>query len=381
MGFVNATSAPRHLRIPGPGEVKVGALMASRAVIFGLILYFALVLLAAPGVHAQQKQADAREIYLYQGADRAQRLIANAKKEGELVLYSTMTLEDASPLIAAFEKKYGIKVSMWRGLNQKLVQRAVAEARAGKHTVDVFEGSGHGMEILYREGLLEKFHSPAFADIPPEAFPRHGHYAPDNFLFFVMGYNTRLVKPEDVPKSYDDLLQPKWIGNLGIEASDIVWFAAVAKAMGEEKGLAYFQKLAAMKLQIRSGHTLMTELVAAGEIPIVLTLYNQAVDKLKDKGAPIDWKPLPPAFGRADGIGVAKQAPHPHAALLFIDFVLSADGQRIIKAASRVPANRTVDSSFQKYNFRLIDLGAALDEWDIWEKRWHGLFLQGRKQP
>jgi iron(III) transport system substrate-binding protein len=193
-----------------------------------------------------------------------------------------------------------------------------------------------------------------------------------------MGYNTRLVKPEDVPRTYEDLLQPKWSGNLGIEASDIAWFAAVAKAMGEEKGLAYFRKLAAMKPQVRSGHTLMTELVAAGEIPIVLTLYNQAVDKLKEKGAPIDWKPLPPAFGRADGIAIAKHAPHPHAALLFADFVLSPEGQRFIKAASRVPVNRTLDSSFAKYHFRIIDMTAVMDEWDTWEKRWQTLFLRGR---
>jgi iron(III) transport system substrate-binding protein len=348
-------------------------------ILFSLVLVVALAPFTVPGAHAQDTQAANREIYLYQGADRAQRLISQAKKEGGLSLYSTMTQEDANPLLAAFEKKYGIKVMMWRGLNQKLVQRALAEARAGKHAVDVYEGSGHGMEILYREALLEKFHSPAFRDIPPEAFPRHGYYAPDNFLFFVMGYNTRLVKPEDVPRTYEDLLEPRWSGNLGIEASDIIWFAAVAKAMGEEQGLAYFRRLSAMKPQIRSGHTLMTELVAAGDIPIVLTLYNQAVDKMKDRGAPIAWKALPPAFGRADGIGIAKQAPHPHAALLFVDFVLSPEGQRIIKAASRVPVNRTVDSSFSKYQFHIIDLAPVLDEWDTWEKRWQGLFLRGGK--
>ena len=351
----------------------------SRAKLCGLALALALAPFTSEPAQAQEKQSGNREIYLYQGADRAQRLIAQAKKEGSLSLYSTMTLEDANPLIAAFEKKYGVKVTMWRAVNQKLVQRAVAEARAGKHAVDVFEGSGHGMEILYRETLLEKFFSPAFSDIPPEAFPRHGYYAPDNFLFFVMGYNTKLVKPEEVPNTYEDLLQPKWSGNLGIEASDIIWLAAVAKAMGEEKGLAYFQKLAAMKPQIRSGHTLLAELVASGEIPIGLTLYNQAVDKLKDKGAPIDWKPLPPAFGRADGIGVAKRASHPHAALLFVDFVLSEEGQRIIKSRNRVPVNRTVDSSFNKFNFGIIDLAGMLDEWETWEKRWHALFLQGRK--
>jgi len=350
-----------------------------RAVLFPLVLILAIAPFAVPGPHAQEKQAADRGIYLYQGADRAQRLLSQAKKEGGLSLYSTMTLEDANPLVAAFEKKYGIKVTMWRAVNQKLVQRALSEARAGKHAVDVYEGSGHGMEILHREGLLEKFWSPAFSDIPPEAFPRHGYYAPDNFLFFVMGYNTRLVKPEDVPRTYEELLQPKWSGNLGIEASDIIWFAAVAKAMGEEKGLAYFEKLAGMKPQIRSGHTLMTELVAAGEIPVVLTLYNQAVDKLKERGAPIDWRPLPPAFGRADGIALAKQARHPHAALLFADFVLSPEGQRIIKAASRVPVNRAVDSSFQKFNFRIIDLAALVDEWDTWEKRWQTLFLKGKR--
>src|SRR6266850_7997657 len=267
-----------------------------------LALFFALTLFTVPAGYAQEKPSGNRDIYLYQGADRAQRLISQAKKEGALVLYSTMTLEDASPLIGAFEKKYGIKVAMWRAVNQKLVQRAVAEARASRHAVDVFEGSGPALEILHREALLEKFFSPAFADIPPEAFPRHGYYAPDNFLFTVMGYNTRLVKPDEVPKSYEDLLQPKWSGKLGIEASNVAWFAAVVKAMGEEKGLAYFQKLAAMRPQIRSGHTLMTELLAAGEIPVVLTLYNQAMDKLKEKGAPIDWRPLAPAFGRTDGI-------------------------------------------------------------------------------
>ena len=343
------------------------------------VLTFALAAFAVPGTYAQERQAANREIYLYQGADRAQRLLSGARKEGGLSLYTTMTPEDASPMIAAFEEKYGIKVRMWRGINQKLVQRALAEARAGKSAVDVYEGSGHGMEILHREALLEKFWSPAFGDIPPEAFPRHGHYAPDNLLFFVMGYNTKLVKPEDVPKSYEDLLQPKWSGNFGIEASDVIWFAAVAKAMGEEKGLAYFRKLAAMRPQIRSGHTLMTELVAAGEIPVVLTLYNQAVDKLKERGAPIDWKLLPPAFGRADGIGVAKQALHPHAALLFVDFVLSPEGQRFIVAASRVPVNRKVESAFDQRNFRIVDLAPVVDEWDTWERRWQTLFLKGQK--
>lgn len=354
----------------------------STILLFTLSLTLAIV--AMPGMGQMspawsQQAARLSDVANLAGPDREQKLIEGAKKEGELTFYSSIPVEDIAVLTAAFEKKYGIKVTMWRGINQKLVQRALAEARAGKSPVDVFEGSGHGMEILHREALLEKFWSPAFGDIPPEAFPRHGYYAPDNLLFFVMGYNTKLVKPGDVPRSYEDLLKPEWRGNFGIEASDIIWFAAVAKAMGEEKGLAYFRKLAAMKPQIRSGHTLMTELVAAGEIPVALTLYNQAVDKLKERGAPIDWKPLPPAFGRADGIGVTKQAPHPHAALLFVDFVLSPEGQGFIMAASRVPVNRRVASAFNQRDFRIVDLAPVVDEWDAWEKRWQALFLKGQQ--
>jgi len=336
-------------------------------------------ILAALLLAAGTAQAANSEIFLDQGPDRAQRVLAQAKKEGVVVLYSTMTPEDANPLLAAFEKKHGVKVTMWRAVNQKLVQRALTEARAGRLAADVFEGSGPGLEILHREGLLEKFWSPAFADIPPEAFPRHGYYAPDNLLFTVMGYNTKLVKREELPASYDDLLQPKWRGKLGIESSNVAWFAAVAKAMGEKRGIAYFERLAAMQPQVRSGHTLMTELVAAGEIPIALTLYNQAVDKLKQKGAPIDWRALPPAFGRADGIALAKGATHPYAALAFADFVLSPEGQRIIQAANRVPVSRKVETAFDRSQFRIIDLAAVLDEWDTWERRWQSLFLRERR--
>ncbi|MBA2690419.1 MAG: ABC transporter substrate-binding protein [Burkholderiales bacterium] len=352
----------------------MGMLSAKRFRFLALVLASFAALLA----HAEERIASNREIYLYQGADRAQRLISQAKKEGGLTLYTTLNLKDAAPLVEAFEKKHAVKVTLWRSGDQKVVQRVIAEARAGKHAVDVLEGNGPGMEMLYRENLLEEFYSPAFSDIPKEAFPRHRHYAPDNFLFFVMGYNTQLVKPDEVPNSYEDLLQPKWIGKLGIEESDIDWFAAVAKAMGEEKGLAYFKKLAAMKPQLRTGHTLMAELVAAGEIPIALTLYNQSVEGLKKKGAPIDWKPLPPAFGRTDGIGVARHAPHPHAALLFVDFVLSKEGQQIIHSRNRVPVSRAVESPLKKFDYRLIDLATTLDEWDVWEKRWQGLFLKGR---
>ncbi|MBA2690794.1 MAG: ABC transporter substrate-binding protein, partial [Burkholderiales bacterium] len=174
-------------------------------------------------------------------------------------------------------------------------------------------------------------------------------------------------------------LNPKWTGKLGLEASDVAWFAAVVKAMGEEKGLAYFRKLAAMKPAVRSGHTLMAELVAAGEIPLALNVYNHSVERLKTKGAPIDWKPLQPAFGVPNGIGVVKQAQHPHAALLFADFILSNEGQRIIQQRGFVPASLKVDSPLNKFKYEFIDPVISLDEWDKWSKLWSSFFLQGQE--
>ena len=114
------------------------------------------------------------------------------------------------------------------------------------------------MEILAREKLLREFSSPSFADLPPGAFPPHRLYVADRFNFFTIAYNTNLVKPEDVPNTYQDLLLPRWAGKIGIEASDSDWFAALVKSMGEKEGMAYFQQAGAKRRpQIRTGHTLI----------------------------------------------------------------------------------------------------------------------------
>jgi iron(III) transport system substrate-binding protein len=316
---------------------------------------------------------------MYQGADRDQRLVEGAKKEREVLLYSTMTVTDGKALATAFEKKYGIRVNHWRGSAEKIVSRAVAEARARRHEADVFETSSHRIEALYRERLLEDFHTPVLRDIVPAAFPRgHRQYVADRFAFFVMGFNTNLVKPEELPATYEDLLQPRWTGRITIEGTDVLWFAAVVKAMGEEKGIAYFRKLAAMNPQIRHSHILTAQLVASGEIPLFLTAYNNNMETLKQKGAPVDWKPLQPAFGQAAAIGVSRYAPHPHAALLFTEFVLSREGQEILKAANRVPTSTLVDSPLNKFKYEIVDPMLALDEGEKWDKLFSNLFLGGK---
>jgi iron(III) transport system substrate-binding protein len=340
----------------------------------------AAALLAAglPAAVAQPAAGPHRQLYLYQGADRDQRVIEGAKKERQVAVYTSLNLKDSVPITQAFEKKYGVKVELWRSSSEKVLQRAVTEARAGRFSVDAFELNGPEMEALYREGLLEEFHSPQFKNLPPAAFPKHRHYAADRFNFFTIAYNTNLVKPEEVPNRYEDLAHPRWVGRIGIEASDTDWFGSIVKYMGEKKGLEFFRKLAQMKPQIRTGHTLIAELVASGEIPLAATIYNHNAERLLVNGAPIKWKALTPTFGRPNAVAVAKRAQRPYAALLFADFMLSLEGQQLIKERNRVPASPKVDSKLNDFPYEMIDPVIVLDEADKWEKIWSELFLKGQ---
>ena len=307
------------------------------------------------------------------------RVIERAKKEGAVSLYTSMQLVDSRPLTEAFEKKYGIKVGLWRASGEKVAQRVLTEARGARFEVDAIETDGAQMEILYRERALAPFRSPAMQEIPPNIIPAHGAYVPTRLSLYVLAYNTNRVRPDEVPRSYEDLLSPKWAGRFALEAADVAWFAAVTKAMGEAQGLAYFRKLAMMRPGIRSGHTLMVELVAAGEIDLALDAHVQGVARLKDKGAPIEWKALQPAFGQPSSVGIARQAPHPNAAWLFADFVLSREGQEIIKSRNRVPSSSAVDSPLNKFHYELIDPAIMLEDWDKWSQRWSELFLGGKQ--
>ncbi len=312
------------------------------------------------------------------GSDAESSLVASARKEGSIALYSTLTVNDSQALSAAFERRYGVKVLGWRSNGDKIVQRALAEARSGRFEADVFEMNGPQMEILHREKLLTRFDSPALRDIPANAFPAHREYVADRFAFYVMAFNTRLIPPAQAPGSYEEVLDPKWRGKIGLEATDAVWFAAVVKAMGEERGLDYFRKLAAMNPSMRTGHILLAQLVASGEVPLTLTAYNNNVETLKKKGAPIEWRALQPAFGRPSSIGVARHAVHPHAAVLFADFVLSREGQEILRKANRVPSSTAVESALNRFAYQVIDPAIVLDEWQKWNRLWSALFLEGR---
>ena len=342
-----------------------------------LLAIVTAALVCMQSVRAQQApQGKNDAVYMYRGADRDQRLIEKARQEGSVVLYTSLATTESQPLAKAFEKKYGIKVELWRATSDKVVQRAITEGQGKRFSVDVVETNGPELEMIGREKLLNEFFSPYIADLPTSAIPAHRLWISDRMNFYVAAYNTNKVRREDLPKTIEGFLDPKWKGRIGLEATDAEWMATIVKQLGPERGTTFFQKLAAMKPDIRKGHILLSELVAAGEIEVSLTSYNANAESMKRRGGPIDWIPIEPVVARPQGIALAKNAPHPHAALLFADFVLSPEGQELFNSLGRVPASLKVKSNLNNFPYKMIDPVTVLDEADKWEKMWNDLFLK-----
>jgi iron(III) transport system substrate-binding protein len=321
------------------------------------------LMLPCAGTLAQQAAALAG----YQGADREQRLVEGAKREGGLLLYSSMQIDSITPLKRAFEAKYGVKVGIWRGSGKDILQRAITEAAAGRHDVDVMESDSFALEALNRESLLQDVRSPYADDLVPQA-RAHAGWVGTRVNIVAGVYNTRLVKKERLPKTYEDLLDPAYKGMLGIEADDYDWFGMLVGLIGEEKGLKLFRDIVARNgISVRKGHTLLTNLVAAGEVSIGLTVFMQNVDVARKNGAPVDWFLLPPTIARPAAMGVAKSAPHPAAALLYYDFMLS-DGQKIMLGREFVPTSTRIPSVLSRISVNFVSDELVLDQGGKWQQ-------------
>jgi iron(III) transport system substrate-binding protein len=344
------------------------------------ILIAALAAALPAAAFAQIKpNATAADVGLYAGADRLQKLVEGAKREGELNLYTSAQSDDLGAVVAAYEKKYGVKVSMWRASSEKVLQRAVAEARANRNTMDIAETNGPEMESMHREKILQAVKSPHHADLIPQALRPHGEWVGTRLNVFVQAYNTKAVRKSDLPKRWEDLLDPKWKGKLGIEQEDSDWLAGTMGEIGEAKGTKLFGEIVRRNgISVRKGHTLLAQLVVSGEIPLALTVYNYKAEQLKGKGAPIDWFAIGNAIARPNGVGVARRAPHPYAAVLFYEFEISEEGQRILAQRDFVPTSRKVDTPLNKLPMKFVDARVTLDEYDKWVKLYEELFGKGQ---
>ena len=346
----------------------------SPRVLCRFLLSALFVPLAASAALAQTAPSTA-DIAAYQVADRTARLVEGARKEGTLTLYGSAPVDDLAAITEAFEKAYGVKVRIWRASSENIVQRGVTEARGGRFDADVLETNDPEMEALHREQLLQEVKSPHIADLIPAAVPAHREWIGTRLNIFTAAYNTRLVRKEELPKSYADLADRKWKGRLGIEAEDLDWFAAVVAGLGEADGLKLFRDIvAANGMSVRKGHTLLTNLVISGEVPLALTVYQYKAAQLRGAGAPIELLSLPPVIARLQGIGVARRAPHPHAAALFVDFMLST-AQDLLLKRDFLPANARVYPAVAKMDLSFVDPARVLDEHDKWARLYKEIFI------
>ena len=340
-----------------------------------LVTVAAIALLLAAGKPSASAQTIA-EVAAYQGPDRTERLIAGAKKEGALTFYSSSVAEDTAPVIEAFKKKYGLDVQVWRGSTETIIQRAVAETRAGRCPADAYHAGSPALEPLHRENLLQAVKSPAADAVMPQAKRPHGEYVGISVNLFAAAYNTNLVKADEVPKSYADLTDPKWKGRLAIEADDVPWFAAIVSAMEEDKGLKLFKDIVQTNgLSARKGHTLLANMVGAGEVPLALTVFSYKSDQLQRAGAPVRTFYLPPVIALATGISVSRCALHPHAAVLFYDFMLG-EAQAILAKRDLVPTNPAIMPLPAGLTLTFMDPTQMLDQGAKWTALWEKIITK-----
>lgn len=263
-----------------------------------------------------------------------------AKQEGEVVYYASMNLSEAHALTAEFEKRYPfIKVKLNRTGSEKLLTKVLAEARAKKNFADVIQTVEFSMHLLHRTGVLARYVPQANA-FYPEDFKEDGYWTTVYYNPYVIGYNTRLVPVRMIPASYEQLLDSKWRGKMMMEGTKADWFAGILQIMGQERGLKYMHELAKQRPVIREGHELLAQLIAAGEAALDVNIPAASVERLKEKGAPIDWVNIGETPAIMVGIGLSAEASHPNAARIFLDFVLSREGQKLMQAPGRLVARR-----------------------------------------
>lgn len=341
----------------------------------------AVVLAGLPGLAgAAGEGKDGRtvpEVATYQGADRMARLIDGAKKEGEISIYYAHPI--VKTMADAFSAKYGVKLKLWRGGSEAIMQRVMAETRAGRNDVDVILSTSADTEAASREKILQEVRSAVHADLMTGSVPAHRQWAAFNVDVFTASYNTKLVKKEDLPKTYQDLLDPKWKGKLAVEANDHVWWGAMAAEMGEDRLRKLFDGIIATNgIGVRKGHSLLAGMVASGEVPLALTVYSWNPEQLKRKGAPVEGLYLQPLFAYPAAIAMMAKAPNPNAAVLFYEFVLG-EGQKIMADADYGPTSKKVDSHLRGVQFKLIDAVQALDNQDKWVRMYDEAIIKKAK--
>ena len=311
--------------------------------------------------------------------ERTARLIERAREEGSVTVYSSLPVPVMTPLASAFREKYGIGANIWRGGSEEILQRSVAEARAGRHMVDVVETAAPEVEGIAREQLLQNMESPIFDELIEGAVSADRAWVTSRLIVFVGAYNTLRVAPSEAPQTFEDLLDPMWRGRLTVEANDFGWIKGMAGALGEAEATGLLRNIVDTNgVSVRDGHGLITNMLASGEVEFTFTQYYEQAAHARDQGAPIEVTFLDPVIAVPTGIAMMRNAPHPNAAQLFVEFFLT-EGQDILAEYDYVGSNLTRRSLPDGMNPVVVDMSDYLDEYQKWHDLHREIFAAQRR--
>jgi|SoiMetStandDraft_2_1073263.scaffolds.fasta_scaffold27971_2 ABC-type Fe3+ transport system substrate-binding protein len=323
--------------------------MFFKTLLFSIVLSDGLFLL--PNISFSASAQPAEEIWKSLEkppvTEREKKLVDGAKSEGEMLWYTNSGVENANRYIQAFKKKYPfINATFWRSKTRQVTQRIVSEANAGRHLVDVIKPSTDLLPVLLEKNLIGRYDTPLRTIYPAHA--KSVYFTNMNYAFRVFAFNPRKVTRRDAPKSWDDLLHPKWRGEILFDESSLEEVMALLMAWGRERTVNYFTKLSQQQLLIRIGRDTTTQMMMAGEAPLAVTTYAYNNEGLRAQDAPVDWiaEDLIPAL--IYPLTLARNAPHPYSAALFYDFLISEEGQRLIAKEGRVVAHPKVEPIYPR---------------------------------
>jgi iron(III) transport system substrate-binding protein len=348
-------------------EVKIGGHDMPRS----LLIIVCLVLASLPvPANAQSREAALAAVMKLPPAERQARLIEGSKKENGLVWYSSTTAEDALALIKKFNEQHpSIQIQHLRSSSEKLLERILAEARANAFKADIVALPELELSIMIKRKLLARYEGLESSIYPAETKDPGGHWTGLYTSAWVAGYNTKMVNKDGAPKTYKDLLNPKWKGSIAMDTEPYNWFVVSLRFLerrdGREGALDYMKKLAAQQIQWRKGHSLIGQLMAAGEFPVASELQVHTVERAKAQGAPVEWAVL-------DGVipiskvaaAITSTGANVYTSALFYDFLLSRPGMETIRASRRIPTRPDVTATYLK-PYRLLPFEqSVMDDFD-----------------
>lgn len=347
-----------------------------------ILASFAYLACTASHVNAATSMSTA-QLALYQGADRQKILVEGAKKEGQFTLYDSHTW--FRTYVKEFEKKYPfIKVSEWRNDSKNLIRRAMEEFNSSRAIADVIETTSEGMGLMKRDGLFQEYFTPE-ARFYPDTVKSKGktgvYYLGNRETYNSLGINTTLISTNEAPKGIKDLLDPKWKSKMSIAGTStgVRWIGSIIEVMGRE----FLDKLAEQEIKVQdmSGAAL-AGLVASGEVPLSPTIFDADVTVAKQKNAPIEWRPLDPVVTTVGYSALSSKASHPHAALLFLDYVHSKEGQQLMMKGGLWSPREDTGTREQKFKKIYLDEKYSLEELEVkfgqWETLMRQLFMRRR---